>query len=200
MEFLLDRECVAGLSNRKRKCRERGLGIAGVGELFGDGDTRRVDDLLFQRVLEAGTLQRLDGGNAVGSEFRFRNRDGADIGFCEVVQSAKIGPAGRPDYKLAACVDGAAAGNDKSILDELIDMLDVSGEEDVEGCAVFDLLGQLSGRAEAGHDVDFSLPFEGGAEIRQDGRQVGGRGDVQLGALGECSYKECDCNVKKSSH
>ena len=189
MEFLVDREIIAGLSDGQSESGECGFGVAGVGELFGYGDTRRIDDLLFQFVPEAGAFQSLDGGCAVGGEFRLRDRDGADVGFRQIVESVEIGTAGRPDNELAARVDGAGIRKNETILDELIDVFDVGGEENVEGCAVFDLLGELRGGAEAGDDVDFGLVFEGAAEVGRTstgwrprlraGRRLGSSGDQE---------------------
>ena len=98
-----------------------------------------------------------------------------------------IGLAGRPDDELTARVDGAAIGKDETIFDELVDVLDVGGEEDIEGRAVFDLLRQLRGGAQAGDDVDFVLTFEGAAEIRQNVGEVCGRGHVEFRRLGEAA-------------
>lgn len=121
-----------------------------------------------------------NGSGAVRGEFRLRNRNGADVGFQEIGKSVDVRAARGPDCQLAASVDGAGVGKDKTILDELIDVFDVSGEEDAEGRAVFDLLGQLRGRSQAGDDVDFGLTLERGVEIREYVREICGGGYVEV--------------------
>ena len=158
---------------------EDGVGIAAVKELEGLTDVFAVDYFGLDRGPDAGMLQSLLGGNAIGSEFRVGQRHCVNGAISQIFKIMRL-PIFPEQAEAAFGVGPDSVGAEFAGLGELVYVGSVGGEEDIVRGAVFNLLFEdgTAGRHET--DVEGGVLLgEGGREWALQGREVGGGGDCE---------------------
>jgi hypothetical protein len=174
-------------SEDEREGDEAGVGVAGLDELGGLRDVFADDDLGPRFGPEAEFFEGLARGAAVGSgvgvgDGDFANGRGAEDGG-EIFED-EVGFGG-PEHEAAdgegrerRC--GGVAGGDEGLR-----IVDVGGEEDIEGRAVADLRDKAARGAGNGGDGGVGGGFfEGGDDVGEDVDEIGGGGDGYLRGIG----------------
>ena len=183
------------VSQDKRECRERSVGVAALSELERLLDVLGLDDLRRQLVIQLRVCQRLDSGFAIGGGLGIGDGDLHDGGSCQVVECLRVGlgVGAVPQDELADGVNGNRRADKKVLIGQLIGGLRVGGDEYLERCAVFQLLGKQLGRAVDGDDRNSGFLLERREDLRlEDFFQVRGGGDLDglIGARGGQKVQE----------
>jgi hypothetical protein len=85
-----------------------------------------------------------------------------------------------PDGDAPLCVDLHRIGDHQTLVIQCFDERLVCRVEEVERCAAFDLLRQLTGRTKVEHNLDTGLLLEEHADLIERWRQIGGSGNDQF--------------------
>jgi len=96
----------------------------------------------------------------------------------------------RPEHDPADGVVGFRLREDEPLGLQLIDIVDARRGEDIDRCPRFDLLAQLSGRAEGELDIDTSLLGEEFPDLLKRRRQIGSGGHCEGDPCPLCSDRD----------
>ena len=165
-----------------RPCDDRGFGVAGAEKLGCLLDTFGEYELRLELVPEAGMLQRLFRGEAIGRMGRIGDGNTPHAWIQQVRQLGRLDTASMIDGECYASqgVYLLRAGDDFPVIAQALNEALVCGKQDVDGSALLYLRGETAAGSKDYSHLGAGLLLEGGSNILESEPQTTGGGHDQL--------------------